>query len=44
VIDRLVAQGLIPVGSNAADFTAFQNSEIAKYTSIIKEANIKIGN
>ena len=44
VIDRLVAQGLIPVGSNAADFAAFQNAEIAKYGKIIKEANIKVGN
>ncbi len=44
VIDRLVAQGLIPVGSNAADFAAFQNGEIAKYGRLIKDANIKIGN
>ncbi|CAN0295454.1 unnamed protein product [Phaeothamnion confervicola] len=44
VIDRVVAQGLIPVGSNAADFAAFQNAEIAKYDRMIKNANIKIGN
>jgi tripartite-type tricarboxylate transporter receptor subunit TctC len=44
VIDRLVAQGLIPVGSNAADFAAFQNDEIAKYARIIKDADIKVGN
>jgi tripartite-type tricarboxylate transporter receptor subunit TctC len=43
VIDRLVAQGLIPVGSNAADFTAFENAEIAKYAEIIKDANIRVG-
>lgn len=44
VIDRLVAQGLIPVGSNAADFAVFMNGEIAKYDRIIKDANIKVGN
>jgi tripartite-type tricarboxylate transporter receptor subunit TctC len=44
VIERMVAQGLIPVGSNAVDFAAFQNGEIAKYDRIIKEENIKIGN
>jgi len=43
VVDRLVAQGLVPVGSNAADFTVFQNDEIAKYAAIIKDANIKVG-
>ena len=44
VIERVVAQGLIPVGSNAGDFAAFMNSEIAKYERMIKDANIKIGN
>jgi tripartite-type tricarboxylate transporter receptor subunit TctC len=44
VTDPLVAQGLIPVGSNAADFAAFENAEIAKYSRIIKDGNIKIGN
>jgi tripartite-type tricarboxylate transporter receptor subunit TctC len=44
VIDRLVLQGLIPVGSNAADFSAFQNAEIAKFDRLIKDANIKLGN
>ena len=44
VVDRLIEQGLIPVGSNAADFAAFQNAEIAKYAEIIKDANIKVGN
>jgi tripartite-type tricarboxylate transporter receptor subunit TctC len=43
VVDRLVEQGLIPVGSNAADFAAFQDAEIAKYAEIIKDANIKVG-
>ena len=31
VMERVAAQGLIPVGSSSADFTAFQNAEIAKY-------------
>ena len=44
VTDRVVAQGLGPVGSSSADFAAFQNSEIAKYGRMIKDANIKIGN
>jgi tripartite-type tricarboxylate transporter receptor subunit TctC len=44
VTDSLVAQGLIPVGSNSADFAAFMNAEIAKYARIIKEANIRVGN
>jgi tripartite-type tricarboxylate transporter receptor subunit TctC len=44
VIDRVVAQGLVPVGSSSADFAAFQNSEIAKFDRMIKDANIKIGN
>jgi tripartite-type tricarboxylate transporter receptor subunit TctC len=44
VTERVAAQGLIPVGSNAADFAAFQNAEIAKYGKMIKDANIKVGN
>ena len=44
VIDRVVAQGLVPVGSSSAEFAAFQNSEIAKFARMIKDANIKIGN
>jgi len=44
VIDTLVAQGLLPVGSAAADFAAFQNDEIVKYARIIKDADITIGN
>ena len=37
-------EGLIPVGSNSADFAVFQNAEIAKFSRMIKDANIKIGN
>ncbi len=44
VLDRLVPQGLIPVGSDAAHFAAFQEAEIAKNGQIIKDANIKVGN
>ena len=44
VMERVAAQGLIPVGSSSADFTAFQSAEIAKFTKMIKDANIKIGN
>ena len=44
VTDRVVAQGLIPIGSNAADFAAFQAAEIAQFSRMIKDANSKIGN
>jgi tripartite-type tricarboxylate transporter receptor subunit TctC len=44
VIDRLVPQGLIPIGSNSVEFAAFQEAEIAKNGRIIKDAKIKIGN
>ncbi|MCX7310805.1 MAG: tripartite tricarboxylate transporter substrate binding protein [Hyphomicrobiales bacterium] len=44
VTDRVAAQGLVPVGSSSADFAAFQNAEIIKFSKMIKEANIKIGN
>jgi tripartite-type tricarboxylate transporter receptor subunit TctC len=44
VMERVAAQGLIPVGSSSADFAAFQNAEIAKFTKMIKDANIKAGN
>jgi tripartite-type tricarboxylate transporter receptor subunit TctC len=44
VVDRVAAQGLIPVGSSSADFAAFQKAEIAKFGKMIKDANIRIGN
>jgi tripartite-type tricarboxylate transporter receptor subunit TctC len=44
VTERVAAQGLIPVGSSSAEFTAFQNAEIAKFERMIKDANIKISN
>jgi tripartite-type tricarboxylate transporter receptor subunit TctC len=43
VMDWVAQQGLVPVGSNSADFAVFQNAEIAKYQAIITDANIKIG-
>jgi tripartite-type tricarboxylate transporter receptor subunit TctC len=42
VTERLVSQGLIPIGSRSEEFGAFINAEIAKYSRIIKDANIKI--
>ena len=44
VMERVAAQGLIPVGSSSADFAAFQNAEIEKFTKMIKDASIKPGN
>jgi tripartite-type tricarboxylate transporter receptor subunit TctC len=44
VADRLVGQGLTPVGSKSEDFAAFINAEIAKYSRIIKDADIKAEN
>jgi len=44
VTQRVAAQGLVPVGSSAADFSVFQKAEIAKFGRMIKDANIKIGN
>ena len=44
VTERVAAQGLIPVGSSSADFAAFQNAEIVKFSQMIKDANIKFGN
>ena len=41
VTERVAAQGLIPVGSNSADFAKFQNAEIVKFSQMIKDANIK---
>ena len=44
VTERVAKQGLIPVGSSSADFAAFQNAEIAKFSQMIKDANIKPSN
>lgn len=42
VTERLVSQGLVPIGSRSEDFGAFINAEIAKYSRVIKDANIKV--
>ncbi|OGA64928.1 MAG: hypothetical protein A3G81_19730 [Betaproteobacteria bacterium RIFCSPLOWO2_12_FULL_65_14] len=42
VTERLVSQGLVPIGSRSEDFGAFINAEIGKYSRVIKDANIKI--
>jgi tripartite-type tricarboxylate transporter receptor subunit TctC len=44
VTSQLVAQGLLPLGSNAADFKQFIASEIEKFDKLIKTADIKIAN
>jgi tripartite-type tricarboxylate transporter receptor subunit TctC len=44
VLERVVPQGLIPVGSNTAEFAAFQEEEIAKHGKVIRDANIKANN
>ena len=40
--DRLADQGFDPVGSTPEQFVAYVNQEIAKYTKIVKDANIKV--
>lgn len=40
--DRLGDQGFDPVGSTPEQFVAYVNQEIAKYTKIVKDANIKV--
>lgn len=44
VTSQLVAQGLLPLGSNAAEFKQFIASEIEKFDKLIKTADIKIAN
>lgn len=38
---RLVSQGVDPVGSSPAQYTAFMQNEIQKWAKVIKAANIK---
>ena len=42
VTERLVSQGLIPIGSRSEDFGAFIDAEIAKYSRVVKDAGIKV--
>jgi tripartite-type tricarboxylate transporter receptor subunit TctC len=41
-IERLSDQGFDAVGSTPEEFAAYINNESAKYSRIIKDANIKI--
>lgn len=41
VREKLVAQGIEPVGSTPQDFEPFMKSEIAKWAGVIKTANIR---
>ena len=40
--EKLAAQGFIPDGSGPSAFAAYIRDEIAKYTRIVKDANIKV--
>ena len=42
VLDRLAADGPIPIGSTPDEFTAFIKAEQAKWGRVVKSANLKI--
>jgi tripartite-type tricarboxylate transporter receptor subunit TctC len=42
VREKLIAQGIEPVGSTPEDFEAFMKSEIAKWAGVIKVARIRL--
>ncbi len=42
VRDKLIAQGMYPVGTTPEQFDAHIRSEMAKYAKLIKEAGIKV--
>lgn len=42
VRDKLITQGMYPVGTTPEQFGAHINAEIAKYAKVIKEADIKV--
>jgi tripartite-type tricarboxylate transporter receptor subunit TctC len=42
VLERLVNDGPIAIGNTPEEFTAFIKSEQAKWSKVIKAANIKI--
>ena len=44
VATRLAADGSIPVGSSPQQFNAHIKSEIAKWTKLVKEANLRLDN
>ena len=40
--EKLASQGFLPKGSTAPEFAAYVKDEIAKYATIVKDANIKV--
>lgn len=42
VLDRLAADGTIPIGSTPEEFVAFIRAEQAKWSKVVRAANIKI--
>ena len=40
--ERLAQFGIDPVGSTSAEFTAFLRNEVAKWSKVIKDSNVKI--
>lgn len=42
VTERLTAQGMVPLSSKSEEFAAFINAEVAKYSRLIKDVNIKV--
>ena len=40
--EKLIAQGMYPVGATPEQFDAHVRSEMAKYAEVIKEAGIKV--
>ena len=40
--ERLAQFGIDPVGSTSAEFTVFLKNEVAKWSKVIKDANVKI--
>lgn len=42
VLDRLASDGPIPIGNSADQFAAFIKAEQAKYSKLVREANIRI--
>jgi tripartite-type tricarboxylate transporter receptor subunit TctC len=44
VAERMTAQGMVPSSSKPEDFEAFMNAEVAKYSRLIRDANIRVEN
>jgi tripartite-type tricarboxylate transporter receptor subunit TctC len=44
VVDRLKTDGIEAVGASPAEFAAYTQEEIAKWGSIVREANITLSN